>query len=202
MRADKEGGVHGFTLTRRKLIEGRDHANGVQIGIHFSGKVFTRSVFRQQPGRCKVVLHHGHIALLGCFLKIGFSFFDVRELNLLVFFRIGVNSGPREGHVKRRLTFRLVAIAHELNIQLWGRRGRACIDNFVRNLQSITAACQGVCFDQFQATRIGRLKCQDQFILTRFELTLASEFHGCFVRGKGAANQARLRQIDARLAIV
>ena len=72
----------------------------------------------------------------------------------------------------------------------------------MRNLQSITAACQGVCFDQFQATRIGRLKCQGQFILTRFELTLASEFHGCFVRGKGAANQARLGQIDARLALV
>ena len=138
------------------------------------------------------MLHHGHITLLGCFLKIGFAFFDVRELKLLEFFRIGVNSGPREGHVKRRLTFRLVAIAHELDIQLRRRRCRACIDNFVRNFQGITAACQCVCFDQFQATRIGRLKCQGQFILTRFELTLASEFHGRFVRSKGAADQACL----------
>ena len=148
------------------------------------------------------MLHHGHITLLGCFLKIGFAFFDVRELKLLEFFGIGVNSGPREGHVKRRLTFRLVAIAHELDIQLRRRRCRACIDNFVRNFQGITAACQCVCFDQFQATRIGRLKCQGQFILTRFELTLASEFHGCFVRSKGAADQACLSQIDARFALV
>ena len=148
------------------------------------------------------MLHHGHITLLGCFLKISFAFFDVRELKLLKFFGIGVNSGAREGHVKRRLTFRLVAIAHELDIQLRRRRCRACVDNFVRNFQGITAACQGVCFDQFQATRIGRLKCQGQFILARFELTLASEFHGCFVRSKGAADQARLRQIDARLALV
>ena len=148
------------------------------------------------------MLHHGHITLLGCFLKIGFAFFDVRELKLLEFFRIGVNSGPREGHVKRRLTFRFVAIAHELDIQLRRRRCRACIDNFVRNFQGITAACQCVCFDQFQATRIGRLKCQGQFILTGFELSLASEFHGCFVRSKGAADQACLSQIDASLALV
>ena len=72
----------------------------------------------------------------------------------------------------------------------------------MRHFHCIAATGEGVSFNQLDAAHVARFKLQGQFVLTLFQFALAGEFHGGFVRSKGAADQACLSDINACFAFV
>ena len=152
------------------------------------------------------MLHHGDITLVRGLVDIDFIFFDVAELDFVVFFGFGVNGRAREGGVERRLACRLVAVTYQLHIQLRRDCGRAGVDDFVLDLDGVAAALQRIGFDQLQAADVRGFKAHGQFVLTLFQGALAAEAHGCFVGGishaVGCADQAGLSHIHAVAAFV
>ena len=98
------------------------------------------------------MLNHGYKSVGRFLFNINLVFFNVAEFHLLVLFGFGVNGRAGECHVKRRLAFRFIAIAHKLQIQLRCHGLAAGVDDVVANAQVIGTTLERVSFDQLDAT--------------------------------------------------
>ena len=130
LRANKDAGFQRLTAGRGDVGQLGDHAHRVQIGVHLAHEQIALDAVAQQPDAGEVVLHHGHVAILGLLLDIDLVLLDLGELHFLVLLGLGVNRWAGEGGVERGLARRLVAIAHELQIEL----GRDCRSTVVDDL--------------------------------------------------------------------
>jgi hypothetical protein len=65
------------------------------------------------------VLHHRDPAVAGAALVAGLALLDVLEVDLLELLGFGVDRRPGEGEVEARFAGRRIAVAHQLQVQLW-----------------------------------------------------------------------------------
>ena len=91
---------------------------------------------------------------------------------------------------------RLVAVAHQLHIDLRRHSRRAGVDHVVLHADVIGAALERIGLDQLDAALLGRLKAHLHAVLAILELALAGHHgHRCLVIGVVATNQTRLTQV-------
>jgi hypothetical protein len=184
-------------------LTGGDHAHGIEVGVHLAHEVFANHTVGQQPGGRKVVLNHGHVAVGRVLVDlVRFTFFDVAEFDLLVLLGVGEDRRTGEGGVERRLARRLVAVAHELQVQLGRDRCGAGVDHVVLHRNGVGAALEGVGLDQLDTAEVGRLELHRQFVDAILQDPLAGDGHRGLVGRERAADQAGLSHIEAVLALV
>ena len=121
------------------------------------------------------MLHHGDVPIGRLFFNIDLAFFDVLELDLLVFLGLGVNRRAGKGGIKRRFASRRVAIAYQLQIQLRRHRYAPGIDHVVTNVQVVGSALEGIGFQQFDAPHFSRFKLDLEFLLAVFQGALTGQ---------------------------
>jgi len=148
------------------------------------------------------VLHHGHIAIGRCLVDFGLVLFDVGELDLGVLLGFGVDSGAGEGGIEGRFAGGLVAIAHQLQVQLRRHGGSALVDHLMLDADGVAAALERVALDQFDAVHLVRFKAQGQLVLAVLELALAGKAHDALVRGQLPTDQTGLGHINTVFAFV
>ncbi|OQC05193.1 MAG: hypothetical protein BWX79_02335 [Alphaproteobacteria bacterium ADurb.Bin100] len=203
LRTDKEARLHRLRASGGDVLDGGDHAHGIEVGIHLAHEVFANHTVGQKPGGRKVVLDHGDVTVGRILVDLlGLAFFDVAELDLLVLLGVGEDRRACEGGVERRLARRLVAVAHELQVQLGRDRRGAGVDHVVLHSDGVGTALEGVGLDQLDAAEIGRLELHHQLVDAVFQDPLAGYGHRGLVGRECAADQAGLRDIEAVLAFV
>ena len=149
------------------------------------------------------MLHHGDVTVGGLLGNVHLAVFDVLELDLLVLLGIGVHRRACEGGVERRLSWRLVAIAHQLQIQLGRNCGAAHVHHFMLDGDVVSATLERPGLDQLDAALLRRFKANGQLVFTVLESTGARHgSHHRFVGGEAATDQARLCDVDALCALV
>jgi len=202
LRADEQLVFQHLALARRHVAQRRDHANGIQVVVHLAHEILALHALTQQPGRCEVVLHHGHVTVGGLFVDLGLVVLDVLELDLVVLLGFGVDGRAGEGGIEGGFACRLVAITHQLHVQLRRHGSSALVDHLVLDADRVAAALERVGLDQLDPIDLIRFKAQGQLVLTLFELAFAGKAHGAFVRGQLAANQTSLGHVHAILAFI
>ena len=209
---NEQRGRHRLGLARLNSGHRGDHGGAVAAvsgggaDIHSIQGVGPCSTCRQYPGAGKVMLHHGDIAVV-CFLfKSRTLLFDLAELYLLVLLGLGINRWTCESGIEGGLACWLVAIAHQLQIQLW-RQGRAgSVGQLVLDGNVVCATAQGVGLDQLQSTYFGGGEGDDQFVLAIFQSAVTTDRHDRFVGWRCTAgctrDDAGLRQVHTVFGIV
>jgi hypothetical protein len=182
---------------RSDRADGRDHAGRVKVLVDLAREVLVRLAVGQQPGTGEVVLHHGDPAVGRRGDELGLVLFDVAEFDLLELLGVGVERRASEGGIKRRLARRLVAVAHQLHVQLRVDGLAALVDHFVTHVDHVGAALERVGLDQAHAALLGRFEAQHQLVGAVGQTALAAEAHRRLVGGERPADQARLRLVDA-----
>ncbi len=97
LRANKKFRVYGFAGARCNRVQWRDHADGIQVGVHLALEQVALDAITQNPGGGKVMLDHRDITIGRRFFNIDLVVFDVLEFNLLVLLGVGVNRRAGEG---------------------------------------------------------------------------------------------------------
>jgi hypothetical protein len=113
-----------------------------------------------------------------------------------------VDGRAGEGGIEGRLARQLVAVAHQLQVQLRRHRRGAGVHHLVLHGHVVGAALQRVGLDQLHAALHRRLELHHQLVGAVLQRAVAAEGHHRLVRREVAADQAALRQVDALGALV
>ncbi len=111
------------------------------------------------------MLHHGHITVAGGLHELSLAFFDVGKCHLLVLLLLGEHGRAGEGGIEGCGIGGLVAITHQLQIELRAHRLAAVVHHLVPHTDQVAAALHGVGFHQLHATDLGRLEAHLHLVL-------------------------------------
>ncbi len=148
------------------------------------------------------MLHHGHVAVVGLFVHFGLAFGDVFKVNLVVLVGLGVDGRAGEGGVELGLAFGLVAVAHQLHVQLRLHSSGAAVDDFIFHANGVTAALERVGLDQLDAADHIGLEANGQAVLAICHPAFATKAHDTLVVREVAANQAGLGHVLTLCAVI
>ena len=118
LRTSEELGLQGFAAPRCNIVQGRNHAHCIQIGVDFSHEQVAFDAIAEQPGAGEIVLHHRHIAVFRRLFDVNLVLFNISKLYLLVFLGLGIDRWTSECGIERGFANRLVAVPDQLQVEL------------------------------------------------------------------------------------
>ena len=111
-------GFQGFAGARCDIVQGRNHAHCVQVGVDLSHEKIALDTVAQQPGAGEIVLHHRNVAVFRRLFNVNLVLLDIGKLYLLVFFGFGIDRWTSECGIERGFAHRLVAVPDQLQVEL------------------------------------------------------------------------------------
>ncbi len=207
LRAGKQGGLVHLGGAGCDLAHRQHHRDGVLVVAHLGSAEFARAHGWHQPRRGKVVLHHGHPAVVSGLVVAIAALGDVLEVELLELAGLGVHGRASEGEVEAALAFWRVAVARQLQVKLRRECRAALVDELVLHAHGVLTALEGVGFDQLVAVDHGRLEAHHQLFGTRRKCALTwLERHGGQVVGQHhprlAGDETGLRHVQTLGALI
>jgi hypothetical protein len=116
LRAGEQAGIGADRCARGQLTQRLLDTHAVQVRVDLLGVEAVLLAGLRNPGRCEVVLHHRHPAVVGGGRHGGLALGDVFEGELVVLVGVRVDRRARERAVELRF-LDLAAVARQFQVQ-------------------------------------------------------------------------------------